>query len=1001
MSEETQPQSLAGQLAQEAARQAAQQLAQKALIKVGAVLGAKVSVVIALIALAIILVMLLVVLIAAMVGAPAQSSTAVWPVPIATDSAGAYQASGWAISSRFGWRDNPQGGAAEFHDGLDLINRQGRCPFGYHCGAPTIFDGTVEYVGWDQATSGDPSQTGGGQIVIVSNGQEDHKVLYAHLEPYRLYVQIQGRIDDDYGRYDSYNDYGPIGQGELQPDLTNGGIEMTCRNDMPNFIPTRTGPGTVVFLYDRPADCTTTVVWGRRGEDWQGWIADDPAGRRGDGQRADLHWQTPIESGKWAKDVALRFRAHLVPPPPPPTEVPTDTLTPTSLAATPTAVPQAYRGRQMTGKGVVAVGGPGGSDIVPTSAASQVQRGKPRICTPLAGGLVRCTWSFANIPTDRERFAAQPNPWVVAAHNAVPVLPVAPVGDEHDEALVASPTASVEVPTAGTPTPTLPHATPASQPARIGGLAPRAQAPTVGSRATDPASLTPAERQWVASGTITRWTFSLGVNTRGFWQVSILFDPPQLNVALNAGGIPIDCERSSGRLTCRDIPGSTAQMQLVVMVPSGSDGLLGDATATVADTDAQGAGIVAMSAHALLGVGTARTPTPLPPIITPLPTITPGDGQDGEPDCAPLVLVRLPNVTAPNPKLVEPAAVSFAMVRAEILERTGIDALAVLADVLRQPSFTTNKPGVLNASWHKAGRAVDLNQGGPFVRVAEGRRFRLYVNNVDVTAIFEMHGWRRIPVQGDTLEWWHYEWHPDEIAWTSAMLQVWDLPTLRAAFPTIDWGSIGCADGSNSGIDDPTINPQEREYMCALGSPDYRSAVEAFDGCGPPLRAGDKVYQLDTLLGFVGLTGRTTGPHLHLGLKVKSYAGNWSYINICTADWLEGRTPSADTGCYTDMVDPLDFLPRASGNTIAAGSDPAQQSSGVQSGGATPTPIIPEGAPYQLPPPNYPNSLVFTPVPDATPVGQYWSPYADGGRYGGGGVAEWFCSIWSGWSWCK
>jgi hypothetical protein len=65
-----------------------------------------------------------------------------------------------------------------------------------------------------------------------------------------------------------------------------------------------------------------------------------------------------------------------------------------------------------------------------------------------------------------------------------------------------------------------------------------------------------------------------------------------------------------------------------------------------------------------------------------------------------------------------------------------------------------------------------------------------------------------------------------------------------------------------------------------------------------------------------------------------------------------------------------------------------------------PTAIIPEGAPYQLPPPNYPGSLIFTPLPDATPIGQYWSPYADGGQYGGGGVAEWFCAVWAGWPWC-
>jgi hypothetical protein len=403
------------------------------------------------------------------------------------------------------------------------------------------------------------------------------------------------------------------------------------------------------------------------------------------------------------------------------------------------------------------------------------------------------------------------------------------------------------------------------------------------------------------------------------------------------------------------------------------------------------------------------TPTPVPS-ATPAPISTtpapPSEPGSATPDCTPQPLVRLANVIAPNPRLIAPAAASFAAVRAEILARTGIDALAVLGDVLRQPSFTTSKPGVLQASWHKAGRAVDLNQGGPFVRVAEGRMFRLYVNNVDITAIFEAHGWQRIPVQGDTLEWWHYEWHPDCIAWTSAMVAVWDVPTLQSAFPEIAWATIGCAGGSNTGTNDSTVGPQESEHMCALGAPRYSSTVETIEGCGPPVRAGDRVYQLDTTLGFVGLTGRTTGPHLHLGMKVKSYEGVWPSVDICTPEWLDGRTPPQHASCYTDMADPLAFLPRAPGNKTEG--DPAQQrtaaiqgANGPQLSGSTPTPIIPEGAPYQLPPPNYPNSLVFTPEPAATPVGQYWSPYAHGGKYGGGGMGEWLCSIWSGCPWCK
>jgi hypothetical protein len=246
--------------ARQAAEYAARQVARQALIKLGAVIGAKGAAVIA----AVIAVVALVVLLVAVMGAAFQSSTAVWPVSVATDTAGTYQASGWTISSRFGWRDAPEGGS-EFHDGLDLSSPSGACPFGYHCGAPSMFDGTVQYVGWDMAASGDPSKAGGGEIVAVTNGAQEHQTIYAHLEPYRLYVQLQGRIDDDDGRYDDYTAYQPIGRGLLTPDLANGGIEMMCLNDMPNFVPTRSGAGTVVFLYDRPATCTTTVVWGQRG----------------------------------------------------------------------------------------------------------------------------------------------------------------------------------------------------------------------------------------------------------------------------------------------------------------------------------------------------------------------------------------------------------------------------------------------------------------------------------------------------------------------------------------------------------------------------------------------------------------------------------------------------------------------------------------------------------------------------------------------------------------
>jgi hypothetical protein len=143
-----------------------------------------------------------------------------------------------------------------------------------------------------------------------------------------------------------------------------------------------------------------------------------------------------------------------------------------------------------------------------------------------------------------------------------------------------------------------------------------------------------------------------------------------------------------------------------------------------------------------------------------------------------------------------------------------------------------------------------------------------------------------------------------------------------------------------------------------------------------------------------------------LGLKVRSYDGSWPLVDICTPEWLQGRAPPADANCFTDMADPLAFLPQAPGNaSVARDGVPAPRQLGAAAnlpGAASATPIIPEGAPYQLPPPNYPNALVFTPVPNATPVGQYWSPYAEGGQYGGGSVGAWFCTnVWAGFPWCN
>jgi hypothetical protein len=647
------------------------------------------------------------------------------------------------------------------------------------------------------------------------------------------------------------------------------------------------------------------------------------------------------------------------------------------------------------------------------AATVPAEIGKPRSCATLVGGWKRCAWSFADIPTERQRFEAAPDPWIVAAQ-AVTRTQTLSLDEAEGQALPFSPAQDKPVvsgalaPTATpTLTPTSAHMMRATLPLGIGGI------DRQGALQVE-ATPTPAVSQRGLSATLDPPAISSGATTTLRIAVtgSASDTPAYLIIALpNYGGLrlaptlPPECFGTAILIICPIRVPSDTSIPLELRDADGAFSL--DMTLMLMPTQSEPERRQSLQLQVV-----QDTPTPLPPSATPeLPStpmipIPPSSPGSATPDCASQALVQLPNVTAPNARLIAPAAASFAAVRAEILERTGVDALGVLGDVLRQPAFTTSKPGVLQASWHKAGRAVDLNQGGPFVRVAEGNRFRLYVNNVDITTIFEAHGWQRIPVQGDTAEWWHYEWHPDGIAWTSAMRQVWELSTLQAAFPAIAWSTIGCAGGSNSTGGDPTTNPLESEDLCILGAPGYRSAVETFAGCGPPIRAGDKVYQLDSTLGFVGLTGQTTGPHLHLGLKVKSYDGSWPMVNICTPEWLQGRTPSADANCFTDLVDPLAFLPQAPGNTGVSGDGtPARQQLGNNrnlSGALTPTPIIPEGAPYQLPPPNYPGALVFTPVPGATPIGQYWSPYADGGRYGGGGVGQWFCTnVWSGFPWCN
>lgn len=402
-----------------------------------------------------------------------------------------------------------------------------------------------------------------------------------------------------------------------------------------------------------------------------------------------------------------------------------------------------------------------------------------------------------------------------------------------------------------------------------------------------------------------------------------------------------------------------------------------------------------------------RTPGPtVTPTLpgTPAPTVPPGRPPGGL-NCSPQALVRLPGVRAPNPQLNALAAASFAQVRQEIIARTGEDVLATLADVLRAPNFTTNKPGVASRSWHKAGRAIDLNLGGPFTLQRDGAYFRVFVGSVDITAIFEAHGWNRIPPQGSTLEWWHYEYHPDGISWQSAMAQVWPTSVLIQAFPEINWAAVGCATGTlppGDGID-LDLPPG----VCIPDPPIWEDApgVSYSRGCGPPVlppdennETGTRLRQFVGTVGWLGQTGRlvppgSAGVHLHLGLDIGVMTDMCRWP-LQAPGVAEGQLPPGADSCQTSWADPAQFLPQANPDTLV-----------LQDGTAVPVAVGPgdptlSEALVQLPPPGHPAATLLEPANPDRPDGTWWSPGNDDraneveGALGGPAILNWLEWLW-------
>jgi TolB protein len=237
----------------------------------------------------------------------------------------------------------------------------------------------------------------------------------------------------------------------------------------------------------------------------------------------------------------------------------------------------------------------------------------------------------------------------------------------------------------------------------------------------------------------------------------------------------------------------------------------------------------------------ARLPEPSGIGLTPTPLFV--ERVDPTPETGPPYRTKtLPGVTGGIPRLSDRVDDSFMALRARVKAETGRDLLAALSDGFRPIGF--NSDGSSYQSWHKAGRAVDLNideydAEGRLVMVIvredrQGRTWwRLYLRAavqdgsqgeplkmapwelwarfidreaqqaggqrravpagywIDFTALAEQYGWRRIAANDrpglswrddwKAIEYWHFE-NRGDLNWWQAMRELYDQATLDKYF---------------------------------------------------------------------------------------------------------------------------------------------------------------------------------------------------------------------------